>query len=428
MLYYSTKNRAFKTNLRQAVLHALPPDGGLYMPESLLQLPKGFVANIEKYSFREISFEVARNLIGDNIPGPVLRNIVEAAVNFQAPLVYLDDYTASLELWHGPTLAFKDFGARFMSGVMSYLLRGENREHVVLTATSGDTGSAVASGFYQAPGIKVVILYPSGKVSPVQEKQLTTFGENITALEIEGTFDDCQFLVKKAFSDKEITGFVPLTSANSINIARLFPQCFYYFEAYKQIRDKSLPVTMAVPSGNFGNLTAGIIAKKMGLPVNRFIAATNINNAVPRYLQHGIYQPQIVKPTLSNAMDVGAPSNFDRILDLYSSTWNHITSDIYGYWTDDNGTRRAMLETYNTYGYMTDPHGAIAYSSLKSTRTPSSRIFLETAHPAKFEETIKNTLGIKPVMPEVILSLRNKDKISRLMKNDYTEFKSFLLS
>jgi len=427
MLYYSTINKNHKVSLKEAVLNSLAPDGGLYMPEYISTLPKKFFLDIENKTFQENSFEVAKNLTGENIPTSVLQTIIEETINFPAPLVYLDEYTASLELWHGESLAFKDFGARFMSRVMSYYLRGENKKQIVLTATSGDTGGAVAAGFYNTPGIRVVILYPSGKVSEIQEKQLTTWGNNISALEINGSFDDCQRLVKEAFADRDIQNKLSISSANSINISRLIPQTFYYFEAYRQIRDKKLPITISVPSGNFGNLTAGLMAKKMGLPVQRFIAATNANNVVPKYLQSGVFTPKPTIATISNAMDVGLPSNFERILDLYGSTWNKITSDVFGFWLNDADTKKAIRDCFTKYQYITDPHGAIAYQSLKTTLNPSVKIFLETAHPCKFTNVYDDDLSKMIIVPENIQKMINKEKQAKQMDSNFGIFKQYLM-
>ena len=342
MRLYSTKNRGHYTNLKEAVLRGLPPDNGLYMPERIPALPADVLENLHQLPFVEIAFAVARTLLQGAIPEPDLRKIIGEAVNFPAPLVQFDEEKYVLELFHGPSLAFKDFGARFMAQLMSYFNRGEEQELVILVATSGDTGGAVAAGFYQTPGTRVVILYPSGKVSALQEKQLTTLGHNITALEVDGTFDDCQAMVKKAFLDESLTSRFRLTSANSINISRLIPQSFYYFEAYKQLPEGS-DVVFCVPSGNFGNLTAGLLAQRMGLPVRHFIAATNNNDVVPAYLQTGEYRPRPSRRTLSNAMDVGNPSNFARMKDLYHdleerSTWNSMRASITGYAYNDEQT------------------------------------------------------------------------------------------
>ena len=374
---------------------------------------------------------VARNLLQGAIPEDALRSIIETSVNFPAPVVRLDQYTHILELFHGPSLAFKDFGARFMANTMSYYHRGEDKELTILVATSGDTGGAVAAGFYRTPGIRVVILYPSGKVSPLQEKQLTTLGHNVTALEVSGTFDDCQALVKKAFLDREVTGAMRLSSANSINIARLIPQSFYYFEAFKQVESDGLPVVFSVPSGNFGNLTAGLIAKRMGLPVHHFIAATNANDVVPAYLNTGEYLPRPSVRTLSNAMDVGAPSNFARMADLYGSTWNSMREDISGYAFSDQETRSAMQKVYEDYQYVIDPHGAVAYLGFQKYKNENPNtvgILLETAHPAKFLEDVEQVLGKKIDVPERLASLADSKKEAVSMATDYIQFKEWLMA
>ena len=368
MKLYSTKNKERLVSLREAVFRGLPEDNGLYMPQAIPLLDQEFIKNLRQYSFQEIAFRVADTLLQGAIPESDLQRIIEQAVNFPAPVHQLDPRKYVLELYHGPSLAFKDFGARFMAQLMSYFNQDEDRELVILVATSGDTGGAVAAGFFQTPGIKVVILYPSGKVCMLQEKQLTTLGHNIAALEVHGTFDDCQALVKQAFLDPELSSAIRLSSANSINISRLIPQSFYYFEAYKQIADGGSPVVFCVPSGNFGNLTAGLIAHRMGLPVHHFIAATNINDVVPEYLHTGQYMPRPSVRTLSNAMDVGNPSNFARMVDMFScpecSTWNNMTASVSGFAYSDERTRRAIQEVYARYGYILEPHGAVAYLAL----------------------------------------------------------------
>ncbi|MBK6564583.1 MAG: threonine synthase [Saprospiraceae bacterium] len=428
MLYYSTNDFNNKVDLKEAVLSSLASDKGLYMPEVILPVDADILKNIELLSFQELSYEIASKLIGDNIPKSDLRRIINETINFDAPLVYLDDTLASLELWHGESMAFKDFGARFMSRLMNYFIRNENKEYTVLVATSGDTGGAVAAGFYNTPGIRVVILYPSGRVSEIQEKQLTTWGNNITAIEVSGSFDDCQALVKRAFLDTSLDKKLNLSSANSINIARLIPQTFYYFEAYKQIRDNTKPLIFAVPSGNFGNLTAGLIAKKMGLPVDYFVAATNINHVVPDYLTTGTFDPVPSRATISNAMDVGNPSNFTRILSLYGSTWNKIRKDIKGFWLDDDNTKKSMLEAYKKYHYITDPHGAIGFAACNCEDQNTNRVFLETAHPCKFLNVVEETLGITIEIPEKITSIMNKSKTAHQIENVYSELKDFLLT
>mgnify|MGYP000435940783 CR=1 FL=1 len=431
MRLYSTKNKLKFVSLKEAVFKGLPEDNGLYMPEVIPQLPKEFIQNLKDYSFQEIGFQVCKTLFNGTMPNADIKNIIENSITFPAPIVQLDEEKYILELFHGPSLAFKDFGARFMAQLMSYFNKGNDEELVILVATSGDTGGAVASGFYKTPGIKVVILYPSGKVSDLQEKQLTTLGHNITALEVDGTFDDCQALVKKAFLDKELNLNIRLSSANSINIARLIPQSFYYFEAFKQLNDYTNDVVFCIPSGNFGNLTAGLFAKKMGLPVSKFIAATNLNDVVPEYLASGIYQPKPSQATLSNAMDVGNPSNFARMLDIYSSTWNIMAEDIKGYGYNDEQTRAGMKEVFTKYNYQIDPHGAIGYLALKDYQVKNEGmkgIILETAHPSKFLNDVEEVLRIKVEVPERLAILANKEKVSTSLNTEFEPFKEFLLS
>ena len=429
MKLYSTKNPTKFVSLKEAVFKGLPEDNGLYMPENIPQLSADFIKNLKDHSFQSIAFEVAKTLIGESIPEKDLKRIVESAIDFPAPVVRLDDDAHILELFHGPSLAFKDFGARFMAQLMSYFNQGDNKELVILVATSGDTGGAVAAGFYKTLGIKVVILYPSGKVSMLQEKQLTTLGENVTALEIQGTFDDCQALVKKAFLDDELTSKIRLSSANSINIARLIPQSFYYFEAYKQLDTKGKPVVFSIPSGNFGNLTAGLFAKKMGLPVHQFIAATNANDVVPQYLASGEYKPVPSVRTLSNAMDVGNPSNFARMLDVYGSTWNNMINDIKGYSYNDEETKEGVKEVFSKYNYIIDPHGAVGYLALKEYQKTNDvvGVVLETAHPTKFLDDMESILNQKIPIPERLASLADKKKESILRGIDFESFKDWLL-
>jgi threonine synthase len=438
MRLYSTKNTSEFVDLKTAVFEGLPKDNGLFMPEFIPQLSPNFIKNLKNNSFQSIAFEVAKTLLQGAIPDSDLKNIIESAIDFPAPVVRLDDDTHILELFHGPSLAFKDFGARFMAQLMSYFNRGNNKELVILVATSGDTGGAVAFGFYKTLGIKVVILYPSGKVSNLQEKQLTTLGENITALEVNGTFDDCQALVKKAFLDKELQANIRLSSANSINIARLIPQSFYYFEAYKQINAQNTegvdrPIVFSIPSGNFGNLTAGLLAKRMGLPIHQFIAATNLNDSVPKYLSTGSFIPHPSISTLSNAMDVGNPSNFARMIDLFggeeSSTWNKMKGDIVGYTFDDETTKQAMKEVDKLYNYVIDPHAAVGYLALRAYQKNQNAIgvVLETAHPAKFLPDVEAVLGRKIDVPERLAALANKKKESILRGIDFESFKEWLL-
>jgi len=430
MLLYSTNNPAHQVSLKQAVMNSLPPDNGLYMPLEIPRLPAEFIAGLKEYSFAELSFIIANHLIGKVIPEEKLKELVYEAVNFPAPVVTIDDQTSILELFHGPSLAFKDFGARFMARVMSHFNEGEQKELVILVATSGDTGGAVAAGFHHTPGIQVIILYPSGKVSPLQEKQLTTLGGNIEALEVDGTFDDCQKLVKQAFLDHELNNQIRLSSANSINIARLIPQSFYYFEAWKQGYKAGEEISFVIPSGNFGNLTAGVLAKKMGLPIKHLVAATNVNDIIPAYLKSGEYQPKASIATISNAMDVGKPSNFSRLMDLYGSTWNHMKMDVLGYTYSDTETRSAMQEVYERYNYVIDPHGAVgylAYKEFKKAFPNVKAIVLETAHPSKFIKEVNQTLSIETEIPTRLAALKDREKVATKMSTSYVSFKEYLL-
>lgn len=437
MQLYSTNDKSNIVDLKEAVLNAFPKDQGLYMPTLIPTLPSSFFTNLDQYSFEEIGFMVAQNLIGPYIPEADLYQLISRAINFSAPLVKLSDNISTLELWHGPTMAFKDFGARFMAELMSYFLKGENRETTILVATSGDTGGAVAAGFYDIPGIKVIILYPSGKVSDLQEKQLTTWGKNISALEIDGVFDDCQALVKAAFIDEDLKAKYNFSSANSINIARLLPQSFYYFEGYKQVNDKSRPVVYSVPSGNFGNLTAGLLATRMGLPIHKFIAATNENKTVPLYLENGHYEAKPSVQTISNAMDVGNPSNFPRMKALFgndpstdSSTWNLIKEKVTGDYYTDEQTTKAIQEIKENYNYVADPHGAIGYLACKKYLEKNSdhqTIFLETAHPGKFREPMEAALG-KLDLPEKLQKFMSRSKTARTCSKDFNQFKELLLT
>ena len=438
MQLYSTNNPENIVSLKEAVLKGLPEDKGLFMPSVVPQLPDSFFQNISDYSFEAIGFEVCKALFQGSIPENKIKSIVDEAINFPAPVVKLDEEKYILELFHGPSLAFKDFGARFMSRLMSYFYRHESQDLIILVATSGDTGGAVAAGFYDTPGIQVVILYPSGKVSPLQEKQLTTLGKNITALEIDGTFDDCQALVKQAFLDPELNQHLQLSSANSINIARLIPQSFYYFEAWKQVKGAEKDVVFCIPSGNFGNLTAGLLAQKMGLPVHHFIAATNVNDVVPDYLSSGKFEPRPSIRTISNAMDVGNPSNFARMLDLYKavngdecSTWNIMKEAIFGYAFTDEETKKGVLEVKNKYDYTIDPHGAVGYLALSSYQKEhknTTGIILETAHPSKFREDMEEILSAEIEIPERLARLASLKKEAHRMATDFDPFKEFLLS
>jgi threonine synthase len=425
MNYYSTNNKKSTVSLKEAVLKGLAPDKGLYMPESIPVLPESFFGSLPEKSFQQIAYEVAHALLQQDVPADELRKMVEHTITFDAPLVEIEKSVFSLELFHGPTLAFKDFGARFMSQLLSWFAKAEKREIVILVATSGDTGSAVANGFLGVPGVKVVVLYPSGKVSDIQEKQFTTLGQNITALEVDGTFDDCQRLVKEAFLDEELNKKFFLTSANSINIARLIPQSFYYFYAWSRLKDRS-NVVFSVPSGNFGNLTAGLIAKRMGLPIRHFIASTNRNDIVPEYLDTGTFNPKPSQATVSNAMDVGNPSNFARMMDLYANDLNNIKADITGYRFSDEETKQAMREVYKTSNYMLDPHGAVGYLGLKkylAEHTEATGVFFETAHPAKFLEVVTSILKVKPVVPLQLRVYLERDKITIKSGNSLTALK-----
>jgi threonine synthase len=424
MKYFSTGKNSPEVSFKEALLQGLAPDKGLYLPESF---PKADSAIFEKDSFQDMAFEMAKLLVDGEIPDDDLRKLTDDAFNFDVPVKKVHDNIYALELYHGPTSAFKDFGARFMARAMSYFLG--DKKLTILVATSGDTGSAVAKGFYGLPNIDVIILYPSGKVSPLQEKQLTTLGKNITALEIDGTFDECQALVKEAFMDEEVKGWLDLSSANSINIGRLYPQSFYYCWAYHQVKSIGTPV-FCTPSGNFGNITGGLIANKMGLPVKHFIAATNINDTVPEYLETGVYRPRPSVTTYSNAMDVGNPSNFARMLEIYGER-DEMAKDITGYSVTDADTAAAIKEVKEKYDYLLDPHGAVGYTAVKrhiektgDTNTPY--VFLETAHPAKFSEVIHEILGVNPEIPETLQEYLNKEKVSIPMKPVYEELKAYL--
>ena len=431
MRLYSTKNTSSFVDLGEAIMKGLPDDNGLFMPEYFPKLSEQFIKNLKDYTFQEIAFEVSKTLFQGAIPENDLKEIIDNSINFPAPLQLLNEQTHILELFHGPSLAFKDFGARFMAQIMSYFNRGNDNELVILVATSGDTGGAVASGFYKTPGTKVVILYPKGKVSMLQEKQLTTLGHNISALEVEGTFDDCQALVKQAFLDKELNAQIRLTSANSINIARLIPQSFYYYEAFKQLNDYINPVAFVVPSGNYGNITAGLIAQKMGLPISHFVAASNANDIVPHYLCTGNYNPRPSVRTLSNAMDVGNPSNFARMQDLFGFTWNNMSENISGYSINDEATKLGIKEVFEKYNYIIDPHGAVGYLAFKAYQKshPNTKgIILETAHPSKFIDSVEEVIGQKIDIPERLAILADKKKESTLMNTEFEPFKDWLMN
>jgi threonine synthase len=432
MKLYSTNNTKHLVDLKEAVLKGLPEDDGLYMPCQIPVLQDGFISGIKSHTLPEIAFEVCKTMFDGYINEADLSDIIKQSIDFPAPIVSFNKDMHVLELFHGPSMAFKDFGARFMGQLMGYFNKGESQELNILVATSGDTGGAVAAGFLDAPGINVYILYPSGKVSEIQEMQLTTLGKNIKALEVDGTFDDCQRLVKSAFLDQELRNKMRLASANSINIARLIPQSFYYFEAYKQLEDHSKEVVFSIPSGNFGNLTAGIFAHKMGLPVQQFLAATNINDIIPHYLLTGEYIAKPSLATISNAMDVGDPSNYKRLADIFKqdgSTWNNMKELLSGYSYDDAQTRDSIKEIYDKYGYIIDPHGAIGYSALKEYQKEHdvNGIILETAHYAKFKPTMDNALGFDVPIPQKLSVLLGKEKVARSMSIKFNDFKSYML-
>lgn len=430
MLYYSLNNESPKANFKEATIKGQAPDKGLYFPESIPVLPEDFFEHIEQYSKEEIAFKVIQPYVGDEIPENELKKIISETVAFDFPLAKISDTIFSLELFHGPTLAFKDVGARFMSRCLGYFVKDNNKHITVLVATSGDTGGAVANGFYDVDGVNVVILYPSGKVSSVQELQLTTLGKNISALEVNGTFDDCQQLVKQAFADTELNKELFLTSANSINVARWLPQQFYYFFAYQQWADKNSPPVFCVPSGNFGNICAGLLAHRSGLPVKHFIAACNANNVVPEYLSNGNYQPKKAIATLSNAMDVGSPSNFVRILELFHKEFNSLKNVLSSYSISDEETKRTIADIYAKNNYLLDPHGAVGFLSLYKylKEHPGYKgIFLETAHPVKFYDVVEPIIHEKIPIPGAIKILLNKEKKSVKMDVQYTQLKDYLL-
>lgn len=428
MLYYSTNGKAPLADLRKAVVKGLAEDRGLYMPQSLKKLPDSFFDTIDQLSFQEIAFNVAEAFFGDDIPADRLKSIVYDTLSFDCPVVKVTDSIYSLELFHGPTLAFKDVGARFMARLLQYFRDGDGLVNV-LVATSGDTGSAVANGFLGVEGTRVFVLYPKGKVSPIQECQFTTLGKNITALEIDGVFDDCQALVKNAFMDQELNSLMKLTSANSINVARFLPQSFYYFYAYAQMKARGLAdnLVMCVPSGNFGNICSALFAKAMWLPVKRFIAANNINDVFYKYLQTGVYTPKHSVQTLANAMDVGDPSNFARILDLYDGSWTRIQSDISGAVVNDSAIKKTILECWRDNGYLLDPHGACGFRALSDGIRPGeSGVFCETAHPAKFKDTVEKVIGGPVEIPQRLAEFMKGEKQSVPLSKDFQDFKNYL--
>ena len=455
MKYYSTNKQAPDASLEEAVVKGLAADKGLFMPYSIKPLPQDFYDSIDTLSFQEIAYRVADAFFGEDVPAEILKQIVYDTLNFDVPLVKVTDDIYSLELFHGPTLAFKDVGGRFMARLLGYFIRKEGKKQVnVLVATSGDTGSAVANGFLGVEGIHVYVLYPKGKVSEIQEKQFTTLGQNITALEIDGTFDDCQALVKSAFMDKELNEHLQLTSANSINVARFLPQAFYYFYAYAQLKKltrergdeltrknelqgtplvnsstETLSTVICVPSGNFGNITAGLFGKRMGLPVKRFIAANNRNDIFYQYLQTGVYTPRPSIATIANAMDVGDPSNFARVLDLYGGSHVAISAEVSGTTYTNEQIAETMRETWKECHYLLDPHGACGFRALKEGLKPDETgIFLETAHPAKFLETVEGIIGETVEIPAKLKAFMQGEKQSLSMTKEFADFKSYLLS
>ena len=434
MKYYSTNGKAPLADLQKAVVKGLAEDRGLYMPENIYKLPQVFFDNIQDMSFQDIAYNVAVSFFGDDVDPDGLQDLVYDTLSFDCPIVKVEDNIYTLELFHGPTLAFKDVGARFMARLLQFFINRSNETHKtvnVLVATSGDTGSAVANGFLGVEGIHVYVLYPKGKVSPIQECQFTTLGKNITAIEVDGVFDDCQALVKSAFMDEELNKHMKLTSANSINVARFLPQAFYYFNAYARIKKLGMAdnLVMCVPSGNFGNICAALFGHEMGLPINRFIAANNANDIFYNYLQTGKYEPKPSKQTLANAMDVGDPSNFARIYDLYGKSHEKISSLISGATYSDDQIRDTMRQCYKDTGYILDPHGACGYRALKEGLRPGEvGIFCETAHPAKFKEKVDDILGIDIPIPERLQAFMKGTKQSVPMSKDYRDFKKYLLS
>lgn len=429
MNYYSLNRKANKASFKEAVIKGIAPDKGLYFPESITPLPKSFFENIDVLSHTEIAFEAIKQFVEPDIPETVLKEIIEETLSFDFPIVNINNQISTLELFHGPTMAFKDVGARFMARCLGYFNKDDTNEVTVLVATSGDTGGAVANGFLGVKGVNVVILYPSGKVSDIQEKQLTTLGQNITALEVDGVFDDCQDMVKQAFLDTDITNHKQLTSANSINVARWLPQLFYFMFAYKALHNKHQDIVFSVPSGNFGNICAGMMAQQLGLPINHFIASNNENNVVTNYLNSQSYNPKPSVQTISNAMDVGNPSNFVRIQEIYNNNFHKLKKNLSGFSFSDAQTRVAMKELYTNYNYIADPHGAVGYLGCKTylENNPQSHcVFLETAHPTKFLDVVEETVNTQVPLPKQIQDVMGKDKHS-IKISSYNDLKKFLL-
>jgi len=430
MNFYSLNNQAPNVSFKKAVIAGIAADKGLYFPEHITPLSNSFFEGIEELSNQEIAFAAIHQFVNEDLTDEALKEILADVLDFEFPVVDIEENVGTLELFHGPTMAFKDVGARFMANCLGHFSKGNNKEVTVLVATSGDTGGAVANGFLGVKGVKVVILYPRGKVSNIQERQLTTLGQNITALEVDGTFDDCQKMVKTAFLDKEITIAKQLTSANSINVARWLPQLFYFLFAYKQAKSKGKELVFSIPSGNFGNVCAGMVAQKLGMPVKHFIASTNVNDTVPEFMKTGEYNPKPSTATISNAMDVGDPSNFIRIRHLYNDDFNQLKQNLSSYSFNDNTTKDAMCSIYKNSGYVSDPHGAVGYLGLKKYQQSNPNtygIFLETAHPIKFLDIVEQTLNITPEIPPQIQKVIDKEKVSKKI-SAYQELKSYLIN
>jgi len=429
MQFYSLNHKAPKVSFKEAVIKGIAPDKGLYFPESIHKIDRKIIENIEDYSNHELAYELIKQFVGDAIPETDLKSIIEDTLNFDFPIVPIEKDIYSLELFHGPTMAFKDVGGRFMARCLSYFNKKQTTEVTVLVATSGDTGGAVASGFLGVKGVHVVILYPSGKVSEVQEKQLTTLGQNIKALEVEGTFDDCQAMVKTAFLDTEITDTIQLTSANSINVARWLPQMFYFAFAFKQLKDKTKKLVFSIPSGNFGNICAGFMAQQLGIPVDHFIASTNANRVVPNFMINGKYEPLKSVATISNAMDVGDPSNFIRIREIFKGKFDLLKKNLSSFSFSDYQTREAMKDVYSTSKYIMDPHGAVGYLGLKqylNEKDNAQGIFLETAHPVKFLDVVEPVIKKTIPYPTQIEGIMHREK-KAISISTYDELKDFLL-
>ena len=429
MNYYSLNHKAPSTTFKDAVIKGLAPDKGLYFPETITPLPQSFFDTIDDLSYSEIAFEAIKQFVSPDIPETVLKTIVEETLSFDFPIVKLNDNISTLELFHGPTMAFKDVGARFMARCLGYFNQDNTNEVTVLVATSGDTGGAVSNGFLGVKGVNVVILYPSGKVSNIQEMQLTTLGQNIKALEVDGVFDDCQDMVKRAFLDQELTSKMQLTSANSINVARWLPQLFYFMFAYKQLHKTHKELVFSVPSGNFGNVCAGMMAQQLGLPIKHFIASNNENNVVTNYLETENYNPKPSVQTISNAMDVGNPSNFIRIREIYNNNFSVLKNNLSSFSFSDAETKVALKEIYDTYNYVADPHGAVGYLGCKAyleTNPKTHCVFLETAHPTKFLDVVEDVIKEKQPLPKQIQAVMGKTKVATKISS-YEGLKKFLL-